>query len=321
MSAPAVSVLMAVYNAEKWLSRALRSLLEEQTLRGIEVLAVDDASTDNSLAILHEIARADSRLRVFHQTENQGQAVARNIALRHARGEFVCMLDADDWFSPDALEQAVGVFRHYPLTDCVVFRLMLYWEETGEEMSYADSRKIHFSATPPWTGTEAFRLSLDWQLHGLYLVRRELHLRFPFDESFRLYSDDNTTHLHYLYSREVRPCAGIYYWRQHAKSSTTELSPRRFLLMESNLVLRDRLRQEGVSQDILDRYERHRWHNYLGQLWLYFDSRGQWDKETRTRLGETFRRIYHTFPRRLPFGLFRAGQWLRWARRRLMAKW
>ena len=317
MSAPVVSVLMAVYNAEKWLPRALQSLLEEQTLRDIEVLAVDDASTDNSLAILNETALADPRLRVFRQMENQGQAVARNIALRHARGEFVCMLDADDWFSPDALDQAVGIFRHYPLTDCVVFRLMLYWDETGEEMSYTRSRKVRFSATRPWTGAEAFRLSLDWQLHGLYLVRRELHLRFPFDESYHLYSDDNTTHLHYLYSCEVRPCLGRYYWRQHAESSTTAISPQRFLHMKANLSMRDTLLKEGVSDEILALYDRYRWHNYLGQLWLFFSSRLKFDKETRLCLREDFRDIYATFHRRVPFELFLRSQWVRWKRRQL----
>ncbi|MBQ8051571.1 MAG: glycosyltransferase family 2 protein [Bacteroidaceae bacterium] len=324
---PLVSVLMAVYNAEAWLDQALDSVLDHQTMREVEVLAVDDASTDGSWPILQRRREADPRLRIFRQEMNQGQAVARNRALKEARGEYVMMLDADDWLSGDALREAVEVFRKYPQTDSVFFRLILHWQEDGREEDYSPSHvtgqkfdvRVQYPAV--LTGIEALRLSVEWKLHGYYLVRRELHQHYPYDDSLPLYSDDNTTHLHYLHSREVRPCAGIYYWRQHARSSTTALSPRRFLLMESNLVLRNRLRQEGVPRDILERYERHRWHNYLGQLWLYFDSRGQLDKETRTRLCETFRRIYHTFPRRLPFGLFRAGQWLRWVRRRLMAKW
>ena len=309
---------MAVYNAEAWLDQALDSVLDHQTLREVEVLAVDDASTDGSWPILQRRREADPRLRIFRQEMNQGQAVARNRALKEARGEYVMMLDADDWLSDDALREAVEVFRKYPQTDCVLFHLVRHWPEGGREEEYPVSS---LPADGKLSGEEALRESLTGGLHGLYLVRRELHQHYPYDDSLPLYSDDNTTHLHYLHSREVRPCAGIYYWRQHAQSSTTALSPRRFLLMESNLVLRNRLRQEGVPRDILERYERHRWHNYLGQLWLYFDSRGQLDKERRTRLCETFRRIYHTFPRRLPFGLFRAGQWLRWVRRRLMAKW
>ena len=97
---PLVSILMAVYNAEEWLDEALDSLLVRQTLREVEVLAVDDASTDGSLAILERRAAEDGRLRVLRQTENQGQAVARNVALKEACGEFIMMVDADDWLSP-----------------------------------------------------------------------------------------------------------------------------------------------------------------------------------------------------------------------------
>ena len=103
---PLVSVLMAVYNAEPYLYKALQSILS-QTLMDVEILAVDDASTDGSLAILRDVAQGDARLRVFTQERNKGQAVARNLALRQARGEFICMVDADDWLSPDALERAV----------------------------------------------------------------------------------------------------------------------------------------------------------------------------------------------------------------------
>ena len=320
MSSPVVSVLMAVYNAEAWLPRALQSLLDEQTLRDIEVLAVDDASTDASLPLLEERAKVDGRLRVLRQAENRGQAEARNLALSEARGEFVCMVDADDWLSPDALQLAVDVFRSHPQTDCVPFRLVLHWQESGLEEDYAAGRPLAPLSDRTLTGPEAFRLSLDWTLHGLYLVRRELHLQYPFDTSYRLYSDDNTTRLHYLHSREVRPCEGIYYWRRHVESSTTAFSSKRFLLMKANLSMRQTLVDEGVGPDLLAFYDLHRWHNYLGQLWLFYDHRSLFEKETRLRLREDFRQVYATFSRPVPFALFCVGQWLRWKRRRLMAK-
>ena len=315
---PLVSVLMAVYNAEPWLEVALQSLLR-QSLADIEVLAVDDASTDRSLAILQKVAAQDSRLRVFCQTENQGQAVARNRALREARGEFVCMVDADDWLSLDALEVAVSVFRRHPLTDSVVLRLRMHYDEDGHEEDYAPTRnyltnrdKDENSDDLCMSGEEAFRLSLDWTLHGLYVVRRELHVRYPFDDSCRLYSDDNTTRLHYLHSREVRFCKGIYFYRQHPESNTTAVTPRRFLYMEANLSMKRTLEQEGVSAEVKALYEVHRWHNYLGQLWLFFGNKDKFTKDERNQIRLQFRSVYRTFVRRLPFPLMYAEQWLRW---------
>lgn len=310
---PLVSVLMAVYNAEPYLYKALQSILS-QTLMDVEILAVDDASTDGSLAILRDVAQGDARLRVFTQERNKGQAVARNLALRQARGEFICMVDADDWLSPDALERAVEVFHTYPQTDSVVFRLMQYFQADGREELYP---------TPPFvclTGEEAFRMSLDWTLHGLYLVRREIHLRYPYDESERLYSDDNTTRLHYLHSREVRPCEGIYYYRKHAESSTNAITPKLFLYMKANLSMKQTLEQEGVSSDVRAQYEVHRWHNYRSQLWLFFDNRRHFDKTIQIRLREDFRRVYQTFSRHLPFPLYLFSERLRWRFRRTLQR-
>lgn len=315
---PLVSVLMAVYNAEPWLEAALQSLLQ-QSLADIEILAVDDASTDRSLAVLQEVAARDSRLRVYRQKENLGQAVARNRALGEARGEFVCMVDADDWLSPDALETAVAVFRRHPLTDSVVFRLRMHYDADGHEEDYAPTRNYLGRRNEDGqagdlclTGEEAFRLSLDWTLHGLYVVRRELHVRYPFDDSCRLYSDDNTTRLHYLHSREVRFCEGIYFYRQHPGSTTTAITPRRFLYMEANLSMKRTLEREGVPADVRALYEVHRWHNYVGQLWLFFGNKDKFTKDERNQIRLRFRSVYRTFARRLPFPWVYAEQWLRW---------
>ena len=313
---PLVSVLMAVYNAEPYLSEALHSLLH-QTLHEVEVLAVDDASTDHSLDILQRTAAEDSRLRIFHHGQNQGQAVARNLALQHARGEYICMVDADDWLAPDALETVVGVFGNHPQTDCVVFRLMLHWQTDGREEEYRRLGTAPLRPVPScMTGEEAFRLSLDWTLHGLYVVRREIHLRYPYDTSYRLYSDDNTTRIHYLHSREVRLSSATYYYRKHEASSTTAVSPSLFLYIWANLSMKRTLEQEGVSADILNEYELCRWYNFRGQLWLYFDNRRQFDPPTQKRLQDDFRQVYSTFRRPLPFPLLMLSERLRWRIRR-----
>ena len=100
---PKVSVIIPVYNTEKYLRECLDSVVN-QTLRDIEIICVDDGSTDNSLAILREYETKDSRIKVLTQ-ENINAGAARNKGLSEATGEFLSFLDSDDFFEPDAIER------------------------------------------------------------------------------------------------------------------------------------------------------------------------------------------------------------------------
>lgn len=95
MRRPAISVISPVYNKRPFLSGCVESCLR-QTLREIELIFVDDGSTDGSLDELHKLADTDSRIRVFSQ-ENSGAALARNRGIQEAAGEFVFFLDPDDY--------------------------------------------------------------------------------------------------------------------------------------------------------------------------------------------------------------------------------
>ena len=97
-----VSIIVPVYNVEKYLARCLDSICA-QTERDLEILCVNDGSTDASAAILADYAARDSRIKVQAQP-NGGQAVARNAALAEATGDWVMFVDADDWIPPYAVE-------------------------------------------------------------------------------------------------------------------------------------------------------------------------------------------------------------------------
>lgn len=100
---PKVSILIPVYNAEKFLPRSLNSVFQ-QTLRDIEIIAVDDASKDNSLKILKEAAEKDSRLKIVVHSENRGTLVTRIDAANAASGDYVMSLDPDDTLDENAAE-------------------------------------------------------------------------------------------------------------------------------------------------------------------------------------------------------------------------
>lgn len=99
MAPPLLSVIVPVYNTAGYVEACIRSLLD-QSCRDLEIIAVDDGSTDDSRRILDALAQADPRLRVFGK-KNGGQGAARNLALGQARGEFVAFVDSDDTVAPE----------------------------------------------------------------------------------------------------------------------------------------------------------------------------------------------------------------------------
>lgn len=101
-----VSVIIPVYNADKFLRQCLDSVVN-QTLRDIEIICVDDGSTDSSVRIIKEYASRDDRVRLIRQ-KNAGAGAARNQGLREATGEYLSFLDSDDFFELTMLEKAVA---------------------------------------------------------------------------------------------------------------------------------------------------------------------------------------------------------------------
>ena len=108
MKSPCLSIVVPVYNAAAWMRTCLESLIH-QTLQELEIICVDDGSTDGTLAVLQEYAAKDTRIKVIHQ-ENAGVSASRNAGLDIVTGELVTFVDADDWVEPDAYEKVLAAF-------------------------------------------------------------------------------------------------------------------------------------------------------------------------------------------------------------------
>lgn len=100
---PRVSVIVPVYNASKYLVETISSVTR-QTLRDLEIIIVDDGSTDESVAIAEELASDDARIQIFALETNQGVGAARNFGIQQATGKFLYFLDSDDRLHEEALE-------------------------------------------------------------------------------------------------------------------------------------------------------------------------------------------------------------------------
>ena len=372
---PHITILTAVYNAADTLPRCLDSLLG-QTLADIEVICIDDASTDASPAILDGYARRDSRVRVIHLATNGGQARARNAGLAQARGEYIGMVDADDWLAPDALQQAWDVTLTHPDADAVLFHLIRTYPDGHEEPFYIHRvsseshnacfngrvaseenvvngelaaheepqsagklRRSAFSSSlqgimktsfpsalassvgcqlsiinsqlnnncqlsilnsqlnNSWSGPEAMRLSLTWQIHGLYIVRSSIHHAYPYDDSARLYSDDNTTRLHYLHSRRVYASAGRYYYYQNPRSTTQRVTPLYFQSLIAQHHMRQLLEAEGIDAPTLAWYDSYRWLQLIDNCYYLRLHRRSFSRAERRDARTLIRHTWHTFPR------------------------
>ena len=104
---PLISVIVPVYNTKDYLVRCVDSICA-QTYRNLELLLVDDGSTDGTGRLCEELAEKDSRIRVFHQ-ENGGSSSARNLGIRNAAGGYLGFVDSDDYIEPDMYEKLLRV--------------------------------------------------------------------------------------------------------------------------------------------------------------------------------------------------------------------
>ena len=97
-----ISVIVPVYNVESYLSRCVDSIVE-QTYHDLEIILVDDGSTDGSPQICDDYATKDSRIKVIHK-KNGGEGDARNCGVVSSHGEYMSFVDSDDWLTPNAIE-------------------------------------------------------------------------------------------------------------------------------------------------------------------------------------------------------------------------
>ena len=136
-----VSIIMPVYNSEKYLEEAINSVLG-QSYSNFELIIVDDGSIDNSLNIAREFAKKDNRVTVIALKENQGFAVARNEGLKRARGEFITGMDSDDIMLPNAIKARVEFLNSHPEVDLVFGKIHKVIDREGNPIENAFFEEI-----------------------------------------------------------------------------------------------------------------------------------------------------------------------------------
>lgn len=132
-----VSVLIPAYNAEKTINRCLDSILC-QTYQDIEIIIVNDGSTDSTLSILSDYAEKDSRVIIYNQS-NKGVSTTRNSCLMNAKGEYILYVDADDWIEPNMIQTMVKLINNADIVLCESDHA-----ETAEQVGNIENVKIEY---------------------------------------------------------------------------------------------------------------------------------------------------------------------------------
>ena len=213
MPVPKVSVVIAAYNAERWLGEAISSVLA-QTFEDLEAIVVDDGSTDATQAVALGIC--DPRVKCIRR-KNGGLAAARNTGIQAARGEFIGFLDADDRFAPEKLSKQLAVFEAEPGLDGVASGFDLI-DDHGRwlrrELPWLTSADVNLRAVLFW----------DPILVCSLLLRRECLFRVGlFDESIGFYEDwDLSIRLALAGCRIGWVREALYTYRRHGSNMSTD---------------------------------------------------------------------------------------------------
>lgn len=143
---PKISIVVPVYNAEKYLSECLNSILE-QSYTNYEIILINDGSTDNSLEVCRSFANRDKRIILINDT-NHGVSHARNVALSKATGEWVTFIDSDDWIEKDYLSTLVYYATNKGDIDVVAANFFFNYEDGTEKKSICSRKEIHKAEFP-----------------------------------------------------------------------------------------------------------------------------------------------------------------------------
>lgn len=170
-----VSVILPIYNVAQYLDETFQSLIQ-QSLRDIEIIAVNDGSTDNSEGVVRKWQQQDSRIVLLSQ-ENKGQSAARNLALRHATGQYIYMMDSDDKLtSPDALQTCYD-YAERNKADFIFFDGESFSEKGVDRISRNTKRTHLVDEDKAYDGEYLLNLTLDTWTHNcvvwLLFIRKD----------------------------------------------------------------------------------------------------------------------------------------------------
>lgn len=191
-----ISIIIPVYNVEKYLKRCLDSLLSKQSLREIELICIDDESSDNCPKILDEYAKNDFRVKVIYK-KNEGQGVARNEGLKIATGEYVFFVDPDDWIEPNTLQICYDKIKAED-SDVLFFNAIKHYEKVNKIVKYDYIAPYKKFNGKPFHPLDAKDVLYKTSAHVFKIYKRKSLLKYNFQYAERKCWEDHLPYFCFL---------------------------------------------------------------------------------------------------------------------------
>lgn len=216
---PKISVIIPVYNTEKYLQRCVDSVLA-QTFTDYELILVDDGSKDSSGGLCDENARKDNRIRVFHQ-KNQGQAAARNFGVSQARGKWICFIDSDDVIHPQMLEVLYKAIQTHKvrISVCGSLEAETIPPDFYQNLKSTSSEIVIDENSMMQLRTQGGAHHYTYWCIWAKLIDKQLIIDNPFTEG-RIYEDSAVMCKWLYYSGKIAAVEEIFYFYQYNPTGT-----------------------------------------------------------------------------------------------------
>lgn len=209
---PLVSVFIPAYNAASYIEQAIQSVID-QTYQNFEIIVVNDGSTDETKNIIKRIADKDNRIKVFHNESNLGLSPTRNIGIDLCKGEYIALLDSDDYISNQRIKKQVFFLQNNPDFDAVSSWMQVF-DETGHQQiiqyrdTLSDYKTVSLFYSPVSHAAALFKTSVLQKLR----YRSEFKFAEDYDMWFRFLKQ---------YKVAVIPEV-LYFYRAHATQTISE---------------------------------------------------------------------------------------------------
>ena len=286
-----VSVIVPVYNTEKYLNRCLDSLVN-QSLKEIEILVINDCSTDNSKNILDEYEKKYQNIKVFHNKTNKGIGYNRNLGIKKASGEFIGFIDSDDWVEKNMFEKMYNKAKrdNLDLVICNYFRKLMKEDELIDiesdfNIKYFDNTSLEKSPnllldinTAPWNK----------------LYKKELieNIKFPEDLKYEdaVFVMESLAEAKNIGMVEDK----LNYYLVRSKSETTVMNEKVFDILTITKIIENNFKKTKYYDDIKDFVEAY----IITNLFRYtLQQKYQEDKLLKTKfIDEVFNYLNDSFP-------------------------
>ena len=255
-----VSIIVAAYNIEDYIKRCMYSIVN-QTFKDIEIIVVNDGSTDNTLNIINDFAKNDARIKVINK-KNGGLIEARKSGLEIASGEYILFLDGDDWLHLEAIEKLYKEAKKDNF-DIVLYNFYLAYDNNKlEEKSSFEEIVKHED--------DYLKLSLTGQI-GANIWAKFLKRKFLIDNNIEFvknitYAEDvATTNLLFMYSPKVSTIdENLHYYYQRENSVTKVVDEKVFDIPKALEFIKSNLEKQGLYEKYKEEFE------YLCYKHIYF---------------------------------------------------